>query len=116
MRLRRIVAVTVAAVITGALAAAASAPAEDADKAAVERGRTFAEQNCGICHAIGSSGDSPLAKAPPFRTLHERYPVEHLTEALAEGIKTGHPEMPQFDELDTEQVDDLIAYLKSLEK
>ena len=103
-----------AAVIAGAVVVAAVARAEDPDPA-VARGRAFAAQNCGSCHAIGPSGESPLAKAPPFRTLHERYPVENLTEALAEGIRTGHPEMPQFDELDTEQIDDLIAYLKSLE-
>jgi mono/diheme cytochrome c family protein len=104
-----------AAVIAGALVLATSARAEDPDPA-VARGRAFVEQNCGSCHAIGPSGESPLAKAPPFRTLHERYPVENLTESLAEGIRTGHPEMPQFDELDTEQIDDLIAYLKSLER
>jgi cytochrome c len=34
--------------------------------------------------------------APPFRTLHERYPVEDLVEPLAEGIVTGHPTMPEF--------------------
>jgi cytochrome c len=108
-------AVRLAAVIAGALVVATSARAEDPDPA-IARGRAFAEQNCGNCHAIGTSGASPLAKAPPFRALHERYPVEHLTEALAEGIRTGHPAMPQFDELDTEQIDALIAYLKSLEK
>ena len=64
----------------------------------------------------GFPGESPLAKAPPFRALHERYPVENLSEALAEGIRTGHPAMPQFDALDVEQIDELIAYLKSLEQ
>jgi mono/diheme cytochrome c family protein len=103
-----------AAVIAGALILAAPARAADPDPA-VARGRAFAAQNCGSCHAIGPSGASPLAKAPPFRTLHERYPVENLTESLAEGLRTGHPEMPQFEELDTDQIDDLIAYLKSLE-
>jgi cytochrome c len=101
------------AVIVCALVAATAAHSGDPDAA---RGRAFAEQNCGHCHAIGMTGNSPLAKAPPFRALHERYPVEHLTEALAEGIRTGHPEMPQFDELDTEQIGDLISYLKTLEK
>ena len=103
-----------AAAIVGAVVAAAVAQAEDLDPA-VARGRAFAEQNCGRCHAIGPSGESPNPKAPPFRSLHERYPVENLTEALAEGIRTGHSEMPQFDAFDTEQIDDLIAYLKSLE-
>jgi cytochrome c len=91
------------------------ARAAEADPA-IERGRVFAEQNCGNCHAIGPSGQSRLANAPPFRTLHQRYPVEHLGEALAEGIRTGHPAMPQFDEFDAERIDELIAYLKSLEK
>ena len=89
--------------------------AAQAQTASVERGRGFAETNCMRCHAINVTGDSPVAKAPPFRTLHNRYPIENLEEALAEGIRTAHPEMPQF-ELDPEQINDLIAYLKSLER
>jgi cytochrome c len=57
---------------------------------------------------------APLKIAPPFRTLHRRYPVETLHEALAEGIVTGHPTMPEF-RLDPDQIGDLIAFLKSLE-
>jgi cytochrome c len=89
--------------------------AAQAQKASVERGRGFAETNCMRCHAIGVTGDGPVAKAPPFRTLHNRYPIENLEEALVEGIRTAHPEMPQF-EMDPEQINDLIAYLKSLER
>jgi hypothetical protein len=59
-------------------------------------------------------GESPLRIAPPFRTLHLRYPVEDLAESLAEGIMTAHRAMPQF-QLDSGQIVDLIAYLKSLE-
>ena len=81
---------------------------------AAERGLVFARTNCAMCHAIGPFGPSALPIAPPFRTLHQRYPVENLEEALAEGIVTGHQNMPQF-ELDTAQIRDLIAYLKSLE-
>jgi mono/diheme cytochrome c family protein len=80
----------------------------------VQRGKTFAQTNCASCHAVGPVGDSPLPEAPPFRTLHERYPVESLSEALAEGIVTGHPTMPEF-RLDPDQITDLISYLKSLE-
>src|ERR1043166_663442 len=89
--------------------------AVQAQKASDERGRVFAETNCARCHAIGTTGDSPLAKAPPFRTLHKRYPVENLEEAFAEGIRTAHPEMPQF-EMDPDQINDLLAYLKFLER
>jgi cytochrome c len=81
---------------------------------AAQRGLTFAQTNCAMCHAIGPAGDSPLPIAPPFRTFHEAYPVEHLEEAFAEGIVTGHPTMPQY-QLDIAQIADLIAYLKSLE-
>ena len=70
--------------------------------------------NCAQCHSIDKISASPLNIAPPFRTLHLKYPVEHLAEALAEGITTGHPSMPEF-QLDPGQVGDVIAYLQSLE-
>jgi cytochrome c len=47
--------------------------------------------------------------------LHERYPVESLAEALSEGIVTGHPTMPEF-RLDVAQINDFIAFLKTLER
>ncbi|MBM1171017.1 c-type cytochrome [Microvirga arabica] len=80
----------------------------------VQRGFTFAQTNCSQCHAIGRFGDSPIPEAPPFRTLHTLYPIEDLAEAFAEGITTGHPSMPQF-ELDPAQINDLLAYLNSIQ-
>src|SRR5688572_21297232 len=83
----------------------------------VQRGRAIAERHCATCHAVGRTGTSPYASAPPFRTLHERYDVEALAEALAEGIVVGHGgarQMPQF-MLAPAAIDDLLAYLKSLE-
>ena len=79
-----------------------------------QRGRAFAQAHCARCHAIGKSGESSFKPAPPFRTLHLHYPIESLGEALAEGIVTGHPEMPQF-ELEPRQIHDLLSYLKTLE-
>ncbi|WP_027314700.1 c-type cytochrome [Microvirga flocculans] len=80
----------------------------------VQRGFTFAQTNCAQCHAIGRVGESPIPEAPPFRTLHTRYPIEDLAESLAEGITTGHPSMPQF-QLDPAQINDLLAYLNSIQ-
>ena len=80
-----------------------------------QRGRKFVETHCARCHAVGKAGPSPLAAAPPFRRLHERYPVEDLKEALAEGIVTGHPTMPEF-QLDPDRIEDVVTYLKTLEK
>ena len=79
-----------------------------------QRGKTFALNNCARCHSIDKLSPSPLKIAPPFRTLHKRYPIETLAEALAEGISTGHPTMPAF-QLDPDQIGDLLAYLKTLE-
>jgi len=79
-----------------------------------QRGKTFALNNCARCHAIDRVSESPLKIAPPFRTLHKRYPIESLAESLAEGIQTGHPTMPQF-QLDPDQIHDLLSYLKTLE-
>ena len=101
----------IVAAVAGALLIAS--PSEGRDPH-VTRGSDFAQENCNSCHAVGRVGDSPLPNAPPFRTLHLRYPVETLEEALAEGIRTRHPGMPEF-ELDPNQIQDLIAYLKSLE-
>jgi len=81
---------------------------------AVSRGRALVEARCSGCHAVGATGDSPLVPAPPFRTLSRRYPVAHLQEAFAEGISTGHPQMPQI-QLEADQVGDLIAYLESIQ-
>lgn len=81
---------------------------------AEQRGKSFALNNCARCHSIDRVTQSPLKIAPPFRTLHLRYPIETLGEALAEGISTGHPTMPQF-RLDPDQIHDLLSYLKTLE-
>ncbi len=96
--------------LTGlSLAFAASATA---DEALAERGRIIADTYCSDCHATGSSGESPLAEAPPMRTFHERWPVDHLAEALAEGIMVGHEDMPEF-RMTTSEIDAFLAYLDS---
>src|ERR1700681_1794618 len=81
---------------------------------AEQRGKTFALNNCVRCHSIDRVTESPLKIAPPFRILHLRYPIESLGEALAEGISTGHPTMPEAP-LGPDQIHDLLSYLKTLE-
>jgi cytochrome c len=85
----------------------AASPAE-------QRGRTYARSHCARCHAIDRTGQSPFQPAPPFRTLHQHYAIETLGEALAEGIVTGHPAMPEF-QLSPDEIHDLLSYLKTLE-
>lgn len=80
-----------------------------------QRGRVLVQTHCAQCHAVGLVDESPLRIAPPLRDLHKRYPVETLAEAFAEGIVTAHPTMPEF-RFDIAQVNDLVAYLQSLER
>ena len=95
------------------LGAAFGAHAQQQDPRA-QRGFIFVKTNCASCHSIDKVSESPLRIAPPFRTLHLKYPVSELQEALAEGIVTGHQNMPEF-RLDGGQIADFLAFLKSLE-
>ncbi len=70
-------------------------------------------KSCARCHAIGADGDSPLAGAPLFREVMKRYGPANLEEALAEGIVTGHDQMPEF-VFEPEQIAAIVAYLSTL--
>jgi mono/diheme cytochrome c family protein len=106
--------ILLAAVAAAAVIAVPNSASAQQQSPAEQRGQTFVRTNCARCHAIDKVSPSPLSVAPPFRDLHRRYPVDVLAEALAEGIRTGHPSMPEF-RLDPGQIGDVIAYLKSLE-
>lgn len=81
--------------------------------AELAKGREIIEGKCGRCHAIGPEGASAHAKAPPFREVVKRYPVENLAESLAEGIVSGHPDMPVF-VFEPAEIDAILLYLNSL--
>ncbi|MGA8615561.1 MAG: cytochrome c [Xanthobacteraceae bacterium] len=116
MRLRIRSATGIAAAFVAALISIVpdAARSEEALSPEAQRGLAIVRANCARCHAVEKVGSSPLKAAPSFRALHSRYPVESLEESLAEGIVTGHPAMPEF-RFDSEQVGEVIAYLKSLE-
>jgi mono/diheme cytochrome c family protein len=88
--------------------------AEAAEKDLTTKGEVLVRENCSRCHAIGKEGDSPHPQAPPFRTLSSKYPVEDLAESLAEGIVSGHPDMPIFVFSPTD-VAAIIDYLNSIQ-
>jgi len=79
------------------------------------RGESLLTTNCARCHAVGRTGASPHPDAPPFRTLSRKYKIEGLAEALAEGLSTGHPDMPEF-VFAPEDVGAIIDYLKSIQQ
>ena len=81
--------------------------------AELAKGREIISEKCSRCHAVGPEGASPHAKAPPFREVVKRYPVENLAESLAEGIVSGHPDMPVL-VFEPAEIDAILAYLSSL--
>ncbi len=100
--------------VAGALVAGTFAvtPAA-AQSSPTARGEAIAQRLCARCHAVKREGASPMGLAPPFRELPKRYPVENLAEALAEGIVTGHPAMPQFT-FTPREIGALLTYIDSL--
>jgi cytochrome c len=95
---------------------AALAQDKPREKQALEsRGEKLLITNCSRCHAVGRAGQSTHPEAPPFRTLGQRYPIEVLAEALAEGLSSGHPDMPEF-RFEIDDVDAILAYLESIQE
>ena len=76
-------------------------------------GKELAEIHCARCHAVDKTGASKHSEAPPFRTFASKWPLESLEEALAEGIVTGHPDMPVF-QFQPEQISALIEHLHEI--
>lgn len=107
--------VTLAVAMVALLGAGFLLPAIAAEKGLADKGEVLVRENCSRCHAIGLTGESPNPAARPFRTLSSQYPVENLAEALAEGIVSGHPDMPIF-VFSPHAVDAIIAYLDSIQE
>ena len=113
MRLRLVYPLLAATVLLPA--AGHRTAAQDVNTAMLRRGETLLTTNCAPCHAVGRTGDSPRQDAPTFRSLSKKYPIETLAEALAEGLFTGHPDMPEFT-FEAPDVGAIIAYLESIQE
>jgi mono/diheme cytochrome c family protein len=88
------------------------------DMSAVEalgRGEAMAETLCASCHAIGHLGTSPHSDALAFRRFGWNYPIEALSESLAEGIIVGHPDMPEW-QFEPQDIEALLAYIESVQE
>ena len=77
------------------------------------RGRAVLQQNCARCHAVDSSGDSPMKTAPPMREIYARFVPRELQAELSEGMVSHFRDMPQI-EFASEDVDAILAYLYQL--
>jgi mono/diheme cytochrome c family protein len=97
------------------LAGLALWPAAGSAQTSLTAGRRLAAQQCGVCHAVDQGDQSPNPKSPRFRDLGARYPYDGLRDALRQGMMVGHARMPVL-RLSPVEIDDLIAYVKTLQK
>jgi cytochrome c len=94
---------------------AANANAQDDATRQRRQGQSIVVNKCSSCHAVGRFGESPNPKAPAFRTLHERYPIESLAEALAEGTISAASDEPEFN-FSGREVGAIISYIKMIQE
>jgi mono/diheme cytochrome c family protein len=102
-----------ASIIASLLFAFSTSAASAQNDPLLAKGRALLEENCSRCHAIGADDQSKHKEAPPFRVVVTRYPPDNLAEALAEGLVSGHPDMPEF-VFEVHEVEAITAYLGSL--
>lgn len=110
----------VLALVAIGLSACATVPDDDAvgGPGNADRGRAMAEVHCSSCHAIGAGTKSPYDGAPTFPAIVAKGRLDDYAEAFAEGIMVPHEGkvvMPEF-VLNPQEIEDLFAYMKSLQK
>jgi mono/diheme cytochrome c family protein len=103
----------IAFVASAFLAALWCGPAHAADTDLAAAGKALVQKYCARCHAVDKNDTSKLPLAPPFRDFARKWPVESLEEALAEGIVTGHPDMPVV-EFEPDQIAAIIEHLHEI--
>ena len=76
-------------------------------------GHEIAEEQCSRCHGLDKE-EARRPDAPPLRNVLAQYDSEALRENFRDGIKVGHPDMPEF-EFSPMGADLLLSYLISIQ-
>lgn len=112
--MKRMPKVLMAAMVSAvAMLCASIVAAQKIDDDVIARGHDLLQANCSRCHAITMEDSSKHEEAPPFRVVVTRYPPVDLAESLAEGIISGHPDMPEF-VFQPPEIEAILAYLDTL--
>jgi cytochrome c len=80
----------------------------------IERGRVLVTKNCGECHAVGRTGNSPNGRAPTFRSLDDHTDLDEFMGRLRQGQEASHPDRPDF-RFSRNDADAAVAYLRSVQ-
>lgn len=83
--------------------------------ALVQDGRFIAETQCSGCHAVHPGEASKRPDAPRFPVLFQHYRADVLDEEFIQGVKVGHPDMPNF-QFRADGADALVAYIRSIQE
>jgi mono/diheme cytochrome c family protein len=95
-------------------AADQGAPTAQPPSAEAARGRAFAEDVCASCHAVDAGAlYSPDTAAPTFDSIANTPGMTRI--ALSAWMQGAHQDMPQLI-VDQDRIDDLWAYLSTLER
>lgn len=90
-------------------------PSLGQDRSALNRrGKALLSAKCAMCHAIGRKDRSRHSGALPFRELATHYKLNALEEALAEGIISGHPDMPELS-FAPRDIGAIMSYLRGIQ-
>lgn len=106
-------------VITVAVALAMSTAAAAQDKAVVAHGqKVFAAQKCTMCHSIDGKGNAkgPLDNAGRLSDEDLRQWLIAPRVMSEKAKSTRKPIMPEYTKLSKEDLDAVIAYMKTLKK
>lgn len=103
-------------------AAPAAADSRNATPEMITRGKEIYQANCIACHGEGGKGDGPAAgvlKPPPRDHTDKAYMSTLTDEDLKKvivmgGAIKGRPLMPSHPQLRGEELDSLIAFVRSL--
>jgi mono/diheme cytochrome c family protein len=78
---------------------------------AIRHGQQMFGQYCGSCHSVHSSSSLAGPGFKGFYSTHQPRPSDSAIRAI---IARGKARMPAFDNFSAAQIDELIAYLKTL--
>lgn len=80
-------------------------------------GNDLYKAKCAVCHGADGSGDTPMGKKFKIRDLGSADVQKQSDEELQNIIAKGKPPMPRFEKtLDAAQIQQLVAYIRSLKK
>lgn len=79
------------------------------------QGKALLDTHCARCHAVGTTGRSPLGEAPPFRTFGDKLYDTDFEQRLQDGLTTIHPGMPTF-RFNREDAEAAVNYLKTIQQ